>query len=102
MTCEIQKIRIIKGDSKKLFQIKQPTLPDGWNLTKMNIQIGGLMKSYSDMQFPLDVSLSSNESLSLETGVNDVAILLFNGTEPETALMNKIVQVIAEPQRVKQ
>ena len=102
MTCEIQKIRIVKGDAKKLFTVNEPTLPSGWNLTGMNIQIGSLLKKYTQLVFPFDVSLSSEESLSLPTGINEVSILLFNGTLPQTAILSKQLQVIAEPQKVQQ
>ena len=109
MSCcnNIVKIRVVKGDARKLFVVNEPTLPSGWNIAKMNIQIGNLMKSYPEPTFPVVVSLTPAESLSLETGINEVAVLLFNGEAiatslPQTAILNKNLQVIAEPQKVQQ
>lgn len=100
--CDIAKIPVVKGDFRVLFKVNEPTLPEGWTLTKMNIQIGDLMKSYNEPTFPFEVSLTSQETLNLKNGANDVSILLFNGTNPKTACLDKAIQVFAIPQKVKQ
>lgn len=88
---------VVKKDStsafgKKFIIIEAPdNVPEGYEISKMVVQIGPILKTYTgeDLTFPVEVKLSADESKELNS-LNDVNILFYDqNNEPSTGIFEE-------------
>ena len=104
---ETIKTFIIKYDDSAafgncLFKIKAPTIPEGFTVQRLAVQIGPITKVYEGqtLQYPIPVQLTREESQSLDHE-NPVDILLYDGDgNAQTAVMKNRYVVVCGERRV--